>query len=263
MNRVENKLVLVTGASSGIGEACAKRFAACGASLILVARREERLLRLQQVLASETDVSVHAHRVDVRDRESVEGLAAQLEKTELVPDILVNNAGLSRGLCKFQEGEFVDWDEMIDTNVKGLLNVSRCIVPMMLTRNSGHIVNVGSIAGHVVYPGGNVYNATKYAVRALTEAMNIDLVGTNIRVSSVDPGATETEFSQVRFHGDKKRAKAVYDGFEPLTGDDIADAILYVVNTPAHVNVANLVILPTAQRNPYVVHVKGGAGRKR
>ncbi|MCK5408608.1 MAG: SDR family NAD(P)-dependent oxidoreductase, partial [Candidatus Krumholzibacteria bacterium] len=147
-------------------------------------------------------------------------------------------------------------------NIKGLLNVSRCIGPMMVARDEGHIVNIGSIAGHVVYPGGNVYNATKFAVRALNEAMSIDLVGTSIKVSSIDPGATETEFSEVRFHGDKERAKSVYEGFEPLRGDDIADAVIYVVSTPKHVNVADMVVLPTAQRNPYVIQIEGASGRK-
>lgn len=263
MDRLQNKLTLITGASSGIGEACARRFAARGANLILVARREDRLSRLKEVLEKEDGVSIDAHRVDVRDREAVQKFAAELGRAGTVPDILVNNAGLSRGLCKIFEGQYEDWDEMIDTNVKGLLNMSRCILPMMMERKRGHIVNVGSIAGHMVYPGGNVYNATKFAVRALNEAMNVDLVGTNIRVSSIDPGATETEFSEVRFHGDKERARAVYEGFKPLSGDDIADAILYVVNTPDHVNVTDMVILPTAQRNPYTVHVEGGSERKR
>jgi serine 3-dehydrogenase len=263
MNRIEKKLALISGASSGIGEACAKRFAASGAHLILIARRFDRLARLKEILENDNGVSIHVYETDVRDREAVQSFSAELEANELIPDILVNNAGLSRGLCKIFEGQHEDWDEMIDTNVRGLLNVSRCVIPMMVARNRGHIVNIGSIAGHVVYPGGNVYNATKFAVRALNEAMNIDLVGTNIRVSSIDPGATETEFSEVRFRGDAKRAKAVYEGFEPLRGEDIADAVLYVVNTPEHVNVADMVILPRAQRNPYVVHVEGASERKR
>ena len=263
MNRIANKLALITGASAGIGEACAVRFAAAGANLILIARRDDRLARLKDAIESEHSVAVHIGKIDVRDRNAVKGFCSELEEQERVPDILINNAGLSRGLDKFFEGKHENWDEMIDTNIKGLLNVSRCIVPMMVARDRGHIVNIGSIAGHIVYPGGNVYNATKYAVRALNEAMAIDLVGTRVRVSSVDPGATETEFSEVRFRGDKKRARAVYDGFEPLRGEDIADAVFYVVNAPEHVNVADMVILPTAQRNPYVVHVKGPSERKR
>ncbi len=262
MSRIEGKLALITGASAGIGEACAKRFAAGGANLVLIARRVDRLVRFKRILEREHDVSIHVEKVDVRDRDGVNSFCEGLQKKQLVPDILVNNAGLSRGMCKFFEAQQDDWDEMIDTNIKGLLNVSRCIVPMMVARDEGHIVNIGSIAGHVVYPGGNVYNATKFAVRALNEAMSIDLVGTSIKVSSIDPGATETEFSEVRFHGDKERAKSVYEGFEPLCGDDIADAVFYVVNTPRHVNVADMVVLPTAQRNPYVVHVEGASGRK-
>jgi len=262
MSRIKGKLAMITGASAGIGEACAKRFAAAGANLVLIARRVDRLAQLKETLEREYDVAIHAGRVDVRDRDTVQAFCDGLQAKQLVPDILVNNAGLSRGLCKFFEADHGDWDEMIDTNIKGLLNVSRCVVPMMVARDEGHIVNIGSIAGHVVYPGGNVYNATKFAVRALNEAMSIDLVGTSIKVSSIDPGATETEFSEVRFHGDRERAKAVYKGFEPLKGDDIADAVIYVVSTPPHVNIADMVVLPTAQRNPYVVHVQGASGRK-
>jgi 3-hydroxy acid dehydrogenase/malonic semialdehyde reductase len=263
MNRIDDKWVLITGASAGIGEACAKRFAAEGANLILLARRLDRLQRLEETLSKEGGKAVYAYQVDVRDRNAVAEFAKGLEQKGTIPDVLVNNAGLSRGLNKFFEGRHEDWDEMIDTNVKGLLNVTKAIAPMFVARNSGHIVNIGSVAGHMVYPGGNVYNATKFAVRALSEAMAIDLVGTRIRVSSIDPGATETEFSEVRFHGDKQRAKAVYEGFQPLVADDIADAVLYVVNAPEHVNVAKMIILPTDQRNPYVVHIEGGAKRKR
>ncbi|MEJ2722810.1 MAG: SDR family NAD(P)-dependent oxidoreductase, partial [bacterium] len=167
---------------------------------------------------------------------------------------LVNNAGLASGLSKFYEGDFEDWDKMIDTNINGLLNVSRCVAPLMVERDRGHIINIGSIAGHIVYPGGNVYNATKFAVHALNQAMAIDLAGTRIRVSSVDPGAVETEFSIVRFHGDDEKAKSVYEGYQPLTGGDVAEAVYFVSNAPDHVNVLNLVIMPTAQRSPYVLH---------
>jgi len=263
MSRIEKKLAIITGASAGIGEACAKRFAEGGSNLILIARRVARLEQLKQELESGTGVTVYIYGADVRDRAEIETLCKNLETQKLIPDILVNNAGLSRGLGKFFEGDHQDWDEMIDTNIKGLLNVSRGIVPMMVARDRGHIVNIGSVAGHMVYPGGNVYNATKFAVRALNQAMGIDLVGTRIRVSSIDPGATETEFSEVRFHGDKKRAKAIYDGFEPLRGEDIAEAVFYVVSAPDHVNVATMVIMPTAQRNPYIVHVEGSSERKR
>jgi 3-hydroxy acid dehydrogenase / malonic semialdehyde reductase len=191
--------------------------------------------------------------VDVRDRTMVNRAAAELVAGVGVPDVLVNNAGLASGLAKLQEGDPDDWDRMIDTNLKGLLNVTRAILPHMIARHRGHVVNLGSTAGHLTYPMGNVYNATKFGVRALTEGMNLDVAGTPIRVSAVDPGMVETEFSAVRFHGDRQRAAAVYQGFRPLTADDVADAIAYVVNLPEHVNIPDLVIVPTAQRNVYVV----------
>ena len=254
MNRIENKNVIITGASAGIGEACAKRFAASKANLVLIARRGDRLVRLREELAGTYGVSVRDHTLDVRDREAVKSFASGLKNEDIAPDVLVNNAGLASGLNTLFEGDYDDWDKMIDTNIKGLLNVTREILPLMVKRNRGHVVNVGSIAGHIVYPNGNVYNATKFAVRAINEAMNIDLVGTRIRVSSIDPGATATEFSEVRLHGDKERAKALYRGFKPLTGEDIADAVHYVVNAPEHVNVLDMIVMPTDQRSPYVMH---------
>lgn len=253
MNRIKNKLALITGASSGFGESCARRFAADGVKLILWARRRDRLEQLQAELTQQHGVSVRIDEIDVRERGSVLALAKELSESNQAPDILVNNAGLASGLDVIHEGDFDDWDRMIDTNVKGLLNVTRAILPLLVERDRGHVVNIGSIAGRVVYPKGNVYNASKFAVRALNEAMNIDLIDTNIRVSTIDPGAAETEFSEVRFHGDAERARAVYDGFVPLSPDDIADAVLYVVNAPEHVNVTELVIMPTAQRNPYLI----------
>jgi serine 3-dehydrogenase len=221
--------------------------------LILIARRQSRLDQLQAELEREQGATVRTITLDVRDRDAVLDLAKTLEAEAAAPDVLINNAGLSRGLDPIQAGHFQDWDEMIDTNIKGLLNLSRAILPLMVRRDRGHVINLGSIAGHMVYPNGNVYNATKFAVRALTEAMNVDLAGTRIRVSSIDPGAVETEFSLVRVHGDEARAAAVYQGFHPLTPADIADAICYVVNTPEHVNIQQMVIMPTAQRNPYVI----------
>jgi serine 3-dehydrogenase len=218
--------------------------------MILWARRFDRLVALKKELEDANGVEVRIDEVDVRDRTAVEKLAGEIE----TPDILVNNAGLASGLDKIYEGDFEDWDRMIDTNVKGLLNVTRFVLPGMVERNSGHVVNIGSIAGRVAYPLGNVYNASKFAVKALNDAMNIDLAGTNIRVSTVDPGAAETEFSEVRFHGDKKRAEQVYVGFKPLSAGDVADAVLYIVNAPDHVNITDLVIMPTAQRNPYIIH---------
>lgn len=254
MNRIKGKRVLVTGASSGFGEACARAFAEYGAEMILWARRLERLEKLQAELKEKHGVGVRVDRVDVREREAVLSVAKDLAASGSVPDVLVNNAGLAAGLSKIHEGDFDDWDRMIDTNVKGLLNVTRAILPMMVERNRGHVVNIGSVAGRVAYPMGNVYNATKFGVRALNDAMNIDLLGTEIRVSTIDPGAAETEFSEVRFHGDRDRANAVYDGFTPLTAEDVADAVRYVVNAPEHVNITDLVIMPTAQRNPYLIH---------
>jgi serine 3-dehydrogenase len=253
VSRIAGKLILVTGASSGIGEACARRFAAEGARLVLWARRRDRLERLAAELPRPAAGRHQLAAVDVRDRAAVNRAAAELVAAGQVPDVLINNAGLASGLAKLQEGDPDDWDRMIDTNVKGVLNVSRAILPHMVTRRRGHIVNLGSTAGHMTYPMGNVYNATKFAVRALTEGMNLDVAGTPIRVSAVDPGFVETEFSDVRFHGDKDRAKGVYQGFTPLSATDVADAIAYIVNLPQHVNILDLVIVPTAQRNVYVV----------
>jgi serine 3-dehydrogenase len=253
VSRIAGRLALVTGASSGIGAACARRFAAEGAHLVLWARREERLSELAAQLARAHGVTARSAVVDVRDRAAVAGAATALVESGAVPDILVNNAGLASGLSKVQEGDADDWDRMIDTNVKGLLHVTRAILPHMIARGRGHIVNLGSTAGHMTYPMGNVYSATKFGVRALTEGMNLDVAGTPIRVSGVDPGFVETEFSEVRFHGDRARAKAVYQGFRPLSADDVADVIAYVVNLPDHVNILDCIVVPTAQRNIYVV----------
>jgi serine 3-dehydrogenase len=253
MNRIEGKRVLITGASAGIGEACARAFAARGARLVLWARRKERL----DTLADKMDAEVETAVVDVRDRETVRAAVAALADAGRVPDILVNNAGLAAGMDKVHEGDYDHWDRMIDTNIKGLLNVSREVLPLMVARDSGHVINIGSIAGHHVYPKGAVYNATKFGVRALTQGMNLDLLGTKVRVSSVDPGMVETEFSLVRFDGDAERAAAIYANTEPLTADDVADAVLYVASVPPHVNIADLVILPTAQRGPTTIHRKG------
>lgn len=256
MDRIKGKNVLITGASSGIGYACAEAFARRGANLILAARRLERLEEVRGKLSGR-GISILVRRLDVRDREDALKFAAELKEGRIYPDILINNAGLSAGLDKLHEGDFEDWDRMIDTNVKGLLNVSKAIIPLMVERNSGHVVNIGSMAGHQVYPGGNVYNATKFAVRALTEGMSLDLLGTKVRVSCVSPGAVHTEFSEVRFHGDRERAAKVYQGYDPLTAEDVADAILYVTGTPEHVNILELLMLPTAQRNVYCWHKEG------
>ncbi len=257
MNRIQGKTVLITGASAGIGEACARAFASYGADLILAARREERLASLKDELESQQPITVVTHGLDVRSRTEVEAFANAVAAAGQVPDVLVNNAGKAMGLNKLHEGDLDDWDEMIDTNVKGLLYMSRNILPLMVERNSGHVVNIGSVAGHQVYPMGAVYCGSKFAVRAINEGMNVDLLGTNIRVSSIDPGLVETEFSLVRFHGDEERAETVYQGYKPLTGEDIADIACFVVNTPEHVDIVDLVVLPTAQRNAYVVHKEG------
>jgi 3-hydroxy acid dehydrogenase / malonic semialdehyde reductase len=257
MNRIRDRIILITGASSGIGEACARRFAADGAQLILWARRTDRLAALAAEMEDGGGHPVATLQLDVRDRQAVFAAARALGDAGLVPHILINNAGLASGFAPVHEGDPDDWDRMIDTNVKGLLNVSRAILPLMHREGRGHVINIGSMAGHQTYPKGNVYGATKYAVKALTEGMNLDAAGSAIRVSSVDPGLVETEFSMVRFHGDAERAKQVYAGFTPLSGDDVADAVHYVANVPEHVNVLDLVLLPTAQRNVYVVDRDG------
>jgi len=254
MSRIRGKNVIITGASSGIGQACAERCASAGANLVLAARRLERLEVLKHDLENRCGISVVVRPLDVRDRAAVETFGRELEALSIHPDILINNAGLASGLERLQEGDFEDWDRMIDTNIKGLLNVSRFLIPRMAARNSGHVVNVGSLAGHQVYPRGNVYNATKFAVRALTEGMSIDLLGTNVRVSCVSPGAVQTEFSDVRFHGDRERAAKVYKGYKPLTAKDIAEAVFFIINAPEHVNILEMIVLPTAQRNVYCWH---------
>lgn len=253
MNRINGKLALITGASSGIGLSCARRFAAEGVNLVLWARRRDRLDALAADLVQHGG-SVRIDQVDVRDRAAVNRAAEALLRDGLVPDILLNNAGLAAGLDKLHEGDIDDWDRMIDTNLKGLLYVSRAIIPHMVKAGRGHIVNIGSTAGHQVYPMGNVYNASKFGVKALTEGMNVDLAGTPLRVSSVDPGHVRSEFASVRFHGDEDRVKALYKGFKPLSPDDVADVVSYVVNAPEHVNIFDVVVMPTAQRSVHVIH---------
>ncbi len=253
---ISGKGVVITGASAGIGEACARAFAARGCRLALAARRLERLERLAGELRRRHGVEVVAAGLDVRDRTAVEAWAAELFAGFGTPDILVNNAGLARGLAPLHEGEVGDWEEMIDTNVKGLLYVTRALLPAMVERGSGHVINIGSIAGHEVYPGGNVYCGTKHFVAALNRAMGIDLLGTGVRTSSVDPGMVETEFSLVRFHGDRRRAQGVYEGFEPLHPQDVADAVLFCATRPPHANVREMILMPSAQAS--AVHVYRG-----
>ncbi len=252
---LKDKLVFITGASSGIGRASALAFAAEGARLLLCARRIERLRELETELKRSTPSTlVHSVQLDVRNRTAVEKTIEALPEEWKEIDILLNNAGLSRGLDKLQEGNLDDWDEMIDTNVKGLLYVTRAVVPGMIARGRGHIINIGSIAGHEVYPKGNVYCASKFAVDAITQGLRLDLVDTPLRVTGIDPGLVETEFSEVRFHGDTERAKTVYKGMEPLRPEDIAETIVWCASRSAHVQIADIIIFPTNQASAAVVH---------
>lgn len=243
-------VVFVTGASSGIGEATAKAFARVGARLVLAARRIERLERLAKRLR----VPTHVIELDVRDRAAVHDAVAAIPKRFAAIDVLVNNAGLSRGLEPLQQGSEDNWDVMIDTNVKGLLYVTRAVLPGMVERGRGHVIQLGSIAGHEIYPRGNVYCATKAAVRALNKAMRMDLLGSGIRVTSIDPGLVPTEFSLVRFHGESSRAAKVYEGTRPLSAADVADAVVWCATRPAHVNVETMVLMPTDQAAATMVH---------
>jgi serine 3-dehydrogenase len=252
-----NKIVFITGASSGIGQACARVFAQNGSKLILCARRDKRIHKLAEKLKKEYQTDSYVFTLDVRQRTAVKEAINALPRPWSAIDILINNAGLARGLTKLFEGQIDDWEEMIDTNIKGLLFVSRAVIPGMIKRGKGHIINIGSIAGHEVYPMGNVYCGSKFAVDAITKGLRVDLVGTPLRVSTVDPGMVETEFSIVRFHGDEKKAKNVYKGIKPLTGEDIADAVFYCASRPAHVQIAEMIIFPTAQRSATVVGREG------
>ncbi len=254
MTRLRNAIVLITGASSGIGEACARAFADAGAHLIVTARRKERLDELVNKLQNSNKIKVLTLELDVRDRQAVEEAIAALPDAWKEIDILVNNAGLSRGLDKIHEGKIQDWEEMIDTNVKGLLYVSRAVIPGMVERDKGTVINIGSIAGREVYQKGNVYCASKFAVDALTKGMRLDLVDTQVRVCTVDPGLVETEFSEVRFRGDADRAKKVYANMTPLTGDDVAEAVVFAASRPPHVQCAEILLLPTDQAGPTTVH---------
>ena len=250
---LKGKTVFITGASSGIGAACAEVFAAAGCRLLLAARRLDRLEAMAERLQEEKGSDVQVAALDVRDREAVNALVAALGPTWSDIDVLVNNAGLARGLSKIYEGDVNDWEEMIDTNVKGLLWVTRAVLRGMVERGSGHVINIGSIAGHETYPGGNVYCASKHAVTAIGRALNIDVLGTGVRVSTVDPGLVETEFSVVRFHGDQDRADSAYEGLEPLQGADVADAVLFCATRPPNANVREMILVASAQAS--VVHV--------
>ncbi len=247
-----NKTVLITGATSGIGLGCARKFAANGDRLILTGRNEEKLEQIRQELAAQgTEVLVLAF--DVRNREAATAAIEGLPDEWASVDVLVNNAGLALGLEPEYEGSVDDWETMIDTNIKGLLLMTRLVVPKMVARNSGHIINIGSVAGDAAYAGGNVYCATKAAVKAITDGLRIDVAHTALRVTNLKPGLVETNFSNVRFHGDEGRAATVYKGIKPLTGDDIADVAVYAANAPEHVQIAEVLILATHQASGSVI----------
>lgn len=246
------RTALITGASSGIGRATAVAFAEAGIDLIICGRRKEQLESLQRELGQK--VKVHVLQFDVSQKQEVFQALENLPEDCKEIDILVNNAGNAHGLDPIQTGSLDDWEAMIDINVKGLLYVSKAIIPQMVQKQQGHIINIGSIAGKEVYPNGNVYSATKHAVDALNKAMRIDLNQSGIRVGAVNPGLVETEFSEVRFKGDRERANSVYQGFQPLKPEDIAEIILFMVTRPPHVNIADLLVLPTAQANSTIVN---------
>ncbi|MEG5000165.1 SDR family oxidoreductase [Microcoleus sp. B4-D4] len=260
MISIQNQIVFITGASSGIGAACAQIFAKGGAKLILAARRVEKLDRLAKELVETKSVAsmneIYLLELDVRDRPQVESAIAALPDAWKNIDILINNAGLSRGLDKLHEGNFQDWEEMIDTNVKGLLYMTRYIVPGMVSRGGGHVVNIGSIAGRQAYPKGSVYCASKAAVRAISDGLKQDLLGTAVRVTEIEPGLVETEFSNVRFHGDAEKAKNVYQGLTPLTADDVADVVYFCATRSPHVNISEVLLVPTDQASATLVHRK-------
>lgn len=249
------KIALITGASSGIGEACARKFAEGGYDLILTARRAEKLAELGAELEAE-GTKVKTLTFDVRDAEAAETAVDSLEPEWRKIDVLINNAGLALGLDKEYEGDPDDWNTMIDTNIKGLLTMTRLIVPGMVERNEGHVINIGSVAGDAAYAKGNVYCATKAAVKTITDGLRIDLAETAVRVTNLKPGLVETNFSNVRFHGDNQRADNVYKGITPLTGADIADVAFYAAAAPKHVQIAEVLILATHQASGSVIYRK-------
>ncbi len=251
---MENKIVLITGATSGIGEGCARKFAQGGYNLIITGRNTTKLESLQSHLEAAYHVKVLPLAFDVRDREATKQAFELLSDEWKAIDVLVNNAGLARGLDREYEGNMDEWDEMIDTNIKGLLTMTRLVVPSMVQRNHGHVINIGSLAGDAAYPGGNVYCATKSAVKAITDGLRIDLASTKVRVTNIKPGLVETHFSNVRFRGDDAKADNVYRGVKPLTGDDVADVVFYAASAPEHVQIAEVLVLATHQANSFVLH---------
>lgn len=243
---------MITGATSGIGEACARKFANGGYDLVITGRNVDRLKTVEQE-ARQLGADVLALEFDVRDRKAAAAAVESLKGKWAIIDVLINNAGLALGLDKEYEGDLDDWETMVDTNVKGLLTMTRLIVPGMVERNKGHVINIGSVAGDAAYAGGSVYCATKAAVKAITDGLRIDVAHTAVRVTNVKPGLVETNFSVIRFHGDKQRADNVYKGIKPLTGDDIADVAFYAASAPEHVQVAEVLVLATHQANGTVV----------
>ena len=247
-----NKIALITGATSGIGKATAELFADNGIQIILCGRRQERLDELQARLGSKT--KIHSLNFDIRDKEAVSSAINSLPEDFAKIDILINNAGNAHGMDTIDEGSLEDWDAMLDINVKGLLYVSKAVIPQMVARKAGHIINIGSTAGKEVYPRGNVYCASKHAVDAINKGMRMDLNAHGIRVGAVNPGLVETEFSAIRFKGDEDRAENVYKGFQALKAEDIADVIHFVVTRPYHVNIADLTVMPTAQASSTMIN---------
>ncbi len=254
---LKGKIIFITGASSGIGAATAMAFAAEGARLLLAARRAGKLAEVASAAMERGAPSVHSINMDVRDHRAVQNAVDSLPAEWAEIDVLVNNAGLSRGLDKLYMGRIEDWEEMIDTNVKGLLYVTRAVVPGMVVRGRGHVINMGSTAGEITYPNGAVYCATKAAERSINDGLRQDVLGTPVRVTSVDPGMVETDFSLVRFRGDSERAAKVYKGVKPLTAEDVADVLLWAASRPAHVNIARVSLTPVQQANSLLFHREG------
>lgn len=252
-----NRIALITGATSGIGKAIAEKFASENINLIITGRREDRLKEISATLEQNHGINALPLCFDIRDREAVENAVQSLDGKWAKIDVLVNNAGLAAGFDLFQDGKIDDWENMIDTNIKGLLFITRLVVPGMIARKSGHIINIDSIAGKDVYQRGNVYCATKFAVDALTKSMRIDLLEHGIRVSQISPGLVETEFSNVRFKGDQAKAENVYKKYKPLSGNDIAEVAWFIFNAPSHVNIADVILTPTSQANVYMNKKEG------
>lgn len=253
MISLKNNVIFITGASSGIGRSCAFKAAEAGARLLLCSRNIERLEKTAQAILEKFDVEILTFELDVRDPETVQKVIENLPTEWRSIDILINNAGLARGFAKLHEGDLSDWDEMIDTNIKGLLYVSRAVLPTMIQRNRGHVINIGSLAGRGAYPNGAVYCATKAAVKNISDGLRMDVVDRAVRVTDIQPGLVETNFSMVRFHGDRNRASSVYEGLTPLTPDDVAETVIFAATRPAHVQINEILITPTSQASSTVI----------